>query len=225
VVSQVAKKITLTSYPSLNSIDDPIETDDAFQNFYASGQRAWFGLEMGGNHTVRGLGASSVYEIRDFEPYPFQREGIRMNLNSMSKQTKITLPDTQDRAIRNVVSSGLDFRGKRCVLRRLFANGDPLDSGSSMNLIDGYIQDWTASSDQGIIVFSIAHSVIDIRGKFPPRTLSLNCGHKFRGTRCMYAGTSGSCDHTKPRCEELNNVLQFGGFPTVSARQRRVLWR
>ena len=224
VVDQVALKVTTSSDP-INTIQDPIDTDDAFMSLYASGQRAWFGLEMTGNYSVRGLGSSSVYEEHDFIPYPFRREGIRMDLNSLEKQTKVILPDTEARDIREMVRAGTDFRGKRCILRRLLGGADPLDAGSVITLIDGYIQDWSTNSEQGLITFTVTHSSVDARNPFPPRLLSLNCGHKFKGTRCQYLGSADFCDHTKPTCQALNNLLRFGGFEHVAARQRRVLWR
>ncbi len=220
----VALKVT-TSDAVPNEYLGPIDTDDAYISLYAAGQRAWVYMELAGHQSVRGFGSASIYEERSFIPYPFRREGVRMDVNSLEKQTKILIPDTQNRDIREMLRSGVDFRGNRCILRRFLADLDPMDAGSSVVLMDGYIQDWAMNASEGIITFTISHSAIDARNPFPPRLLSLNCGHKFKGERCKYAGEVASCDHTKPTCEAYGNIARFGGFEHVAARQRRILWR
>lgn len=219
-----ALKVTTSTDP-INEYNNPIDTSDAFVSLYASGQRTWFDLEFEGHGSFRGIGGASIYEERDFIPYPFKREGIRLDIDSLEKQVKIFMPDTQNRDIRSMIEAGTDFRGKRCILRRFLADVDPMDAGSSVVLIDGYIQDWAMASDSGTITFTVAHSVVDARNPFPPRILSLNCGHKFKGDRCKYNGAATTCDHTKPTCQALNNEANFGGFEHVAARQRRILWR
>lgn len=226
VSSAIALKVTTSdTYP--NTYEEPfiLTPQDAYVFMYASGQRAWFECEITGHFSVKGYGSGSVYEMRDYIPYPWAREGVRLDVNSLEKTTKITIPDTTNRDIRAMLQAGVDFRGKRCVIRRFFAELDPQDAGSSVIVIDGYIQDWAMDATNGIITFTVAHSVIDARNPFPPRLLSMNCGHQFKGTRCQYTGEATQCDHTKPTCSNLGNIARFGGFETVAARQRRILWR
>lgn len=164
------------------------------------------------------------YLDRTFIPYPFAREGIRAELSNISKTTKITLPETQDNLIRGMLAAGTDFRGSRCILRRVFL--DHMDeAGSDIVLLDGYIQDWSYVPGKKGIAFSVSKTLIDVGGQFPKRLMNMGCSHVFKGARCQYLGETGRCLKTKTFCTSLANQLQFGGFPWIAARQRRVMWK
>lgn len=167
-----------------------------------------------------------VYEYLTYNyiPYPFAREGIRAELSNISKTTKITLPETQDNLIRGMLAAGTDFRGSRCILRRVFP--DHMDeAGSDIVLLDGYIQDWSYVPGKKGIAFSVSKTLIDVGGQFPKRLMNMGCSHVFKGARCQYLGETGRCLKTKTFCTSLANQLQFGGFPWIAARQRRVMWK
>lgn len=180
---------------------------------------------MGGD-IGEGGEANYVYEYldRQFIPYPFAREGIRAELSNISKTTKITMPETQDNLIRGMLAAGTDFRGSRCILRRVFP--DHMDEeGSDIVLLDGYIQDWSYVPGKKGIAFSVSKTLIDVGGQFPKRLMNMGCSHVFKGARCQYLGEEGRCLKTKTFCTSLANQLQFGGFPWIAARQRRVMWK
>jgi len=51
------------------------------------------------------------------------------------------------------------------------------------------------------------------------RVINTFCNHKFfKGTRCQYTGGETTCDRTLTRCRELNNSINFGGFPGVGRK-------
>jgi phage-related protein len=164
------------------------------------------------------------YVSQNFIPYPFAREGIRAELSNISKTTKITLPETQDNLIRGMLAAGTDFRGSRCILRRVFP--DHLDeAGADIVLLDGYIQDWSYVPGKQGIAFSVSKTLIDVGAQFPKRLMNMGCSHVFKGSRCRYLGEEGRCLKTRAFCTSLGNLNQFGGFPWVAARQRRVMWK
>lgn len=198
----------VTGVGRLSFLDLQADDDDG----YASGD--------GGSYT------SIVYDYldRQFVPYPFAREGIRAELSNISKTTKITLPETQDNLIRGMLAAGTDFRGSRCILRRVFP--DHIDEpGSDIVLLDGYIQDWSYVPGKKGIAFSVSKTLIDVGAQFPKRLMNMGCSHVFKGSRCRYLGEEGRCLKTKAFCTSLGNLDQFGGFPWVAARQRRVMWK
>lgn len=165
-----------------------------------------------------------TYQDSEFTPYPFAREGIRAELSNISKTTKITLPETQDNLIRGMLAAGTDFRGSRCILRRVFP--DHIDEpGSDIVLLDGYIQDWSYVPGKKGIAFSVSKTLIDVGAQFPKRLMNMGCSHVFKGSRCRYLGEEGRCLKTRAFCTSLGNLNQFGGFPWVAARQRRVMWK
>lgn len=180
---------------------------------------------MGGETPSAGSG-SVIYQYSDkeFIPYPFAREGIRAELSNISKTTQITLPETQTHFIKNLLAGGFDPRGSRCILRRIFPDHMG-EEGGSIILLDGYIQEWAYSPDKQGIIFTVSRTLLDVNNAFPKRLMNMGCGHVFRGARCQYAGVTGLCPKTKAFCTSLGNVNQFGGFPWVAARQRRVMWR
>lgn len=169
---------------------------------------------------------SYVYQYynRQFIPYPFAREGIRAELSNISKTTKITLPETQEHLIRGMLAAGTDFRGSRCILRRIFPD-HVADEGSDIVLLDGYIQDWSYVPEKAGIAFTVSKTLIDVGGQFPKRLMNMGCSHVFKGSRCQYLGEEGRCLKTRAFCTSLGNLNQFGGFPWVAARQRRVMWK
>ncbi len=175
-----------------------------------------------------GTGGESLYIYqyvsRSYIPYPFAREGIRAELSNISKTTKITLPETQGNLIRGMLAAGTDFRGSRCILRRVFP--DHIDEpGADIVLLDGYIQDWSYVPGKKGIAFSVSKTLIDVGAQFPKRLMNMGCSHVFKGERCRYLGETGRCLKTKAFCTSLGNINQFGGFPWVAARQRRVMWK
>lgn len=182
---------------------------------------------MGGEIGEGGSAELYTYEYlnRQFIPYPFAREGIRAELSNISKTTKITLPETQDHLIRGLLAAGTDFRGSRCILRRIFPDHAADEAGSDIVLLDGYIQDWSYVPEKAGIAFTVSKTLIDVGGQFPKRLMNMGCSHVFKGSRCRYLGEEGRCLKTKTFCTSLANQLQFGGFPWVAARQRRVMWK
>ena len=168
--------------------------------------------------------ATFHYKENNYIPYPFAREGIKVELSNISKMTKITLPETQTDLIRTMLASGTDFRGSRCVLRRIFPD-HVNERGSDIVLLDGYIQDWNYSPDQKGILFTVSKTLIDVGASFPKRLMNMGCSHVFKGVRCGYLGEDGICTKTKTDCTSKGAVARFGGFPWVAARQRRVMWR
>lgn len=164
------------------------------------------------------------YINNQYIPYPFAREGIKVELSNISKMTKITLPETQTDMIRTMLASGTDFRGSRCILRRIFPDHSD-EEGSDIVLLDGYIQDWSYSPEKKGILFTVSKTLIDVGASFPKRLMNMGCSHVFKGVRCGYLGEDGICTKTKTDCTSKGAVTRFGGFPWVAARQRRVMWR
>lgn len=163
------------------------------------------------------------YKENTYIPYPFAREGIKVELSNISKTTKVTIPETQTDLIRTMIAGGTDFRGSRCILRRLFP--DHTEEGSDIILLDGYIQDWSYSPDKKGILFTVSKTLIDVGATFPKRLMNMGCSHVFKGVRCGYLGADGICTKTKTDCTAKGSVNNFGGFPWVAARQRRIMWR
>jgi len=181
---------------------------------------------MGGTGEQGGEAQSIIYNYatQDYIPYPWEREGIRLEVSKLTKTCKVALPDTPDATIKNMLLAH-DFRGCRCIIRRLFLDADLQNGAPDLPLLDGFIQDWGYSTDKGAVVFSVARPLIDITSTFPRRVMNMGCSHVFKGKRCQYQGPDTYCSKTWEDCVAKGNEQNFGGFPWVAARQRRVMWK
>lgn len=164
------------------------------------------------------------YETLEYIPYPWEREGIRLEISKLSKTCKVALPDTPDSTIRNMLLSN-DFRGCRCIIRRLFLDADLQNGAPDLPLLDGFIQDWGYSTERGAVLFSVSRPLIDITSTFPRRIMNMGCSHVFKGKRCQYTGEDTQCSKTWEDCVAKGNEQHFGGFPWVAVRQRKVMWK
>ena len=164
------------------------------------------------------------YQTAQYIPYPWEREGIRLEVSKLSKTCKVALPDTPDSTIRNMLLSN-DFRGCRCIIRRLFLDADLQNGAQDLPLLDGFIQDWGYSTERGAVLFSVSRPLIDITSTFPRRIMNMGCSHVFKGKRCQYTGGDTQCSKTWEDCVAKGNEQHFGGFPWVAVRQRKVMWK
>jgi phage-related protein len=168
-----------------------------------------------------------VYEYHDeiYYPYPFRREGIKREVSNINKQTRISLPDTQDGLFNTMLKENFEFRGKQVILSQVFMNHKHTPANSII-LINGHIQDWQFDSRTNLLTFSVTRLLLGNSAPWPRRHMLASCTHVFRGTRCGVTGFPNQiCKKTRKDCEEFRNLPHFGGFPWVAARQRRIMWR
>lgn len=50
------------------------------------------------------------------------------------------------------------------------------------------------------------------------RYMKNNCPFTYKGLRCGYSGSSGSCNHTLQDCRSHGNSKRFGGFPGIDQK-------
>ncbi|MCA9400388.1 MAG: DUF2163 domain-containing protein [Candidatus Omnitrophica bacterium] len=109
-----------------------------------------------------------------------------------------------------------DFRGKRVDIILVWANQL---SNPDVKIVDTfYIDSYTANEQDVEFTLTSKFDVLDVplpSGKY----LRTHCRWVFKSTQCAYAGAEGSCNRTFQRCQELNNVVRFGGFPSIPIRR------
>jgi hypothetical protein len=63
--------------------------------------------------------------------------------------------------------------------------------------------------------WDIKRSVVDFNEDGPNYTYDVGCQWVFKSFRCGYTGSETTCDRTLTRCLALQNVINFGGHPSV----------
>lgn len=92
-------------------------------------------------------------------------------------------------------------------------------NGGDLSVTDTFITlVFRASSttcDENWVTFRLTS--LDLWRELAPRNHfnKNHCDYLFKGVFCKYAGVETTCDGTLARCRELNNVANFGGFPSI----------
>ena len=109
--------------------------------------------------------------------------------------------------------------GANCLLEEVFLSDDgAVISNQAYPLFVGEANNLSITQDQLIIdIEAVLGSYSAIS---PNMTYGVNCQwRRFRDTNCAYAGLETRCDKTLTRCQELGNISNFGGFPSLPREQ------
>lgn len=149
-----------------------------------------------------------------YTAFPITHEFIEESGNQEIPQIKVRASNVS-RYIQAYLEQ-YDFRGKRVDIILVWANQL---SNSDVKIVDTfYIDSYTANEQDVEFTLTSKFDVLDVplpSGKY----LRTHCRWVFKSTQCAYAGSEGSCNRTFQRCQELNNVARFGGFPSIPIRR------
>ncbi|GAG41399.1 unnamed protein product, partial [marine sediment metagenome] len=124
--------------------------------------------------------------------------------------------------------AGGEPQGSQVILRIVIVDDDySLVGDTSATIFEGTVDAWTMTEDNLKMSVVSAMSQWSLKAL---RTHSSSCSWKvFKGANadspCMYVGSETRCDRTYKRCEQLNNVVNFGGFRWLpSIVDKEVKW-
>lgn len=101
-----------------------------------------------------------------------------------------------------------------CKIEQVILDGDPTTIvGNPILLFEGLINNLQMS--QYACSFSVERALYSYSMVSPNMTYDVNCQFAFKDSRCGYKETETKCNKTISRCKELNNVINFGGYPSV----------
>jgi hypothetical protein len=109
--------------------------------------------------------------------------------------------------------------GAKCLLEEVFLGDDgSVITNRAYPLFVGQANNLAISQERVTIdVEAVLGAYVAIS---PNMTYGVNCQwRKFRDCRCAYSGSETFCDKTMTRCEELGNLSNFGGFPSLPREQ------
>lgn len=85
--------------------------------------------------------------------------------------------------------------------------------GNPITIFEGLINNVQLS--QYYCAFDVERQLYSYSTVSPNMVYDINCQFKFKDTRCQYPGAETKCDKTLARCQALNNVTRFGGYPSI----------
>lgn len=143
---------------------------------------------------------------------PIERSQISRDKKLGVGRIKLSVGDN-NYTIASAISKNVSIlRGAKVVIRRVYTD-QPLDSIESYReLFVGSVTTFSFNGS-GVIQVEVSDRWFDWGASVNKRTYNKMCGFRFKGAQCKYAGAEGFCDKTLPRCEELGNDANFGGFP------------
>lgn len=109
--------------------------------------------------------------------------------------------------------------GANCLLEEVFLSDDgAVISNRAYPLFVGEANNLSITHDQ--LIIDIQAILGGYTAISPNMTYGVNCQwRRFRDVNCAYVGPESRCDKTLTRCQELGNLHNFGGFPSLPREQ------
>jgi phage-related protein len=168
-------------------------------------------IEVDGGVTLRYAANNTndiVFNGHVYKAASVNRTEVEANMESKLEEVSISVPNV-DRQFSAYVANGGTINGYTCRVLTVMRDAldDPLNYGVSFQgEIDGAIINSKTFS------FRVRSYNGSFNIKVPRRKYSPFCELDFKGEWCGYAGTEALCDRTLPRCIELGNEANYGGF-------------
>lgn len=148
-----------------------------------------------------------------------RREDIESKKEGAIATTSIVVPDLTGSIWGSVLNNSATL--KKMTINIKMAWLDRLDDASA------YIEDEfevdSAETNELNVVFSLKNPLIF--DDFMPRFMYMHNKCRYiifklseGGTRCKYVGVETECDRSWRRCNELDNLPNFGGFPQIKKK-------
>ncbi len=128
--------------------------------------------------------------------------------------------DNVDKAFSSIVLSE-ETRGKPCEILRVALNVNMAVIGAGL-LFLGQLD--AIEIDHKRASIKVFNHFIRWKMPTPRRVHSATCQWTFKSNHCGYSGPGTWCDHSWPRCVELNNKLNFSGFRWLPYLVDKQIW-
>lgn len=139
---------------------------------------------------------------------------VQGSLDGNSEKIDVIISDISQDFAGLVADNGDVLTNTTCKIEQVIFNGDTTTIvDSPVLLFEGLINNLQMS--QSYCAFSVERPLYSYSTVSPNMTYDVNCQFKFKDGRCQYSGTETKCNKTLSRCQALNNVTRFGGYPSV----------
>ncbi len=191
-----------------NNIQTYLESDEVSTRLLVE-------IELDKDTVYRFIADDSISEVeidgKIYQSASISRGAREENADNSIESISLTLSNKWQEWAAIMANQGNTFLGKKCVLLEWFPDfpDDP-----PVVMYNGVLDDIKMSAS----TFSL--KVVRVLGDYeqtsPLMTYDVNCQYVFKDNRCRYAGNEFySCGKTLTECKLRNNVLNFGGFPSV----------
>lgn len=141
--------------------------------------------------------------------------GIETSLDGTTDSMVISVSDILQEFSGLVAYNGDVLTNRSCKVEEVIFDGNTTTIiGNPILLFDGKINKIQLTAKT--FVFTVERILNNYSSLSPRMVFDVNCQWKFKDElRCKYSGTETKCDKTLTRCTALNNVTNFGGYPSV----------
>jgi lambda family phage minor tail protein L len=155
-----------------------------------------------------------VFDSVTYTKFPIVCERISENTQGEIDYVRLILANVSQ-VIQGYLHS-YDFRGKKVTITTVFR--DHLDEPDAAIQDVYYIDSYIVDLKNVALTLTSKFDLLDVELPFRKYARTY-CSWKFKSTECGYGGEENTCNRTLQRCRELDNVLRFGGFPSVPSRR------
>ncbi len=139
---------------------------------------------------------------------------IETSLDGTTDNMIISVSDIAQEFAGLISNNGDVLTNKECKVEEIIFNGDTSEIiGNPVLLFKGKINKIQLTAKT--FVFTVQRTLNNYSSLSPNMVFDINCQWRFKDTRCNYSGDITKCDKTLKTCKSLENVANFGGYPSV----------
>jgi phage-related protein len=144
-----------------------------------------------------------------------KRGDIETGIEGVLEKVEIKISNINQGISSLAANQGDVLTNSRCTVETvIFDDATNEISGAPVQLFDGRINAVELNAIE--LKFTIERVIGGYSTVSPNATYDVNCQcRKFKDERCGYTGEETICDKTLTRCKELENSLNFYGFPSI----------
>lgn len=143
-----------------------------------------------------------------------QTSAVQGSMDGNSEKMDVIISDISQDFSGLVADHGDVLTNTSCKIEQVIFDGDSNNFiDNPILLFEGLINNLKLS--QTYCAFTVERPLYSYSTVSPNMTYDVNCQFKFKDGRCQYSGAETKCDKTLARCQALNNVTRFGGYPSV----------
>ncbi len=139
---------------------------------------------------------------------------IETSLDGTTDNMIISVSDIAQEFAGLIANNGDVLTNKECKVEEVIFDESSFEKiGNPVLLFKGKINKIQLTAKT--FVFTVQRVLNNYSSLSPNMVFDVNCQWRFKDTRCNYSGDITKCDKTLKTCKSLENVANFGGYPSV----------
>jgi len=158
-----------------------------------------------------GYAKPGISWTRRFEPWPMQRDAIRISLTNRVDVLKLTISNIGWHRFLGYLRNE-DCHGAEVRIWQGFLDVAKEEANLAL-LFEGEIDQ--TNYDEKVLVISLKGNASYLEKEGLGRSYSIYCPFEFKSRQCGYIGPDTVCDKSYSDCDSRGNAGNFGGFDTL----------